>query len=637
MRRYCGDLRGLCIALVVWGLALHAAATTPLAGASAVNVTARIDRCFELRDSAPAEAIALAHGTLSASTLAADDEIKLLSCLARAAALSGRVDEVIVAADRIDALLLAAPQPPEFALRALSNAGAALHLIGHVPRALDLYRRAFEAAQAGESNLAQVKMLINVASIHSEHLDAYDLAERTFAQAQGIADANDVIDPLLQYNRGLNHLRAGQRDLAVAQFEHALRLVQGQGLSVLERRLQAELVALAGGEDALRRLDALAQAQQDEDAPGAALTRLRMSRLALADGHPDVALAHADAALALGIAGAFGSERREALRARVDALRAAGRLAPALDALEQMRREELDALRRQNLGALADLQARLEDGRNAVELERLRETQRIDALNDRHARTLRDVGAAALLLLVLLASAFAWYQRRISRRLYRLSAIDSLTGLLNRRAAERAMHLLPPSPAPALRHVVFLVDVDHFKHINDLHGHGTGDAMLVEIARRFETACRVDDLVARWGGEEFLLVGTALDLGQACEIAERLRRSITETPVTTAGIEVVLSVSIGFACRSGDATRDAWRDTIALADRALYASKRSGRDAWTGLWFDNAPTAAARQDILRDPAGAISAGQVQSVSSRTPIQWSSATVTGTPERAADPG
>lgn len=203
---------GRTAALLVTALLCAAGATAaPLPPAHAQRVDDAIGRCFELRDRVPGDAITLARATLASPGLTSDDEIKLLACLARAEALSGRTEDVVATVDRIEALLLAEPRPAEFTLRALSNAGAALHVVGDVSRALELYRRAFEAAQAGEADLAQVKMLINVASMQSEHLDAYDLAERTYAQAQQIADASGVVEPLLPYNRATNLLRLDRR------------------------------------------------------------------------------------------------------------------------------------------------------------------------------------------------------------------------------------------------------------------------------------------------------------------------------------------------------------------------------------------------------------------------------------------
>lgn len=613
------------------GWLLAAALTIAGAAQAGPDATARIEaqveRCFDLRDTRPAEAIAIAHAALSPSGVPAPEEIKLQSCLARAAALTGDALTVIDAVDRIEALLSEAPQPPEFALRALSNAGAALHLAGDVPRALALYTRALEVAEAGESELAQVKMLNNVGNIHSEELEAFDDAERIYARAQAIADGLGVPEPMLGYNRGLNHLRAGRRDDARAAFAVALPQAEAVALGVVEHRARAELAALdATGADMLPTLARMAEAQRSDDPSGAALTLMRMSRLALDAGLDTQALAHARAAVEIARRGDFRIEYRDALRAEVEALRAQRLYEAALDVQQTLRDVEVRALRSQNLGTLAGLQARLQDRHSASELARLQEQRRVDALDQQYARKLRSAAIAGLALLVLLMLAFAWYQRQVNRRLYRLGSVDSLTRLLNRGAATHALGEMSAHGDGPARQVVFLLDVDYFKHSNDQHGHSTGDAILIAIAGRLSACCRPGDLVARWGGEEFLVACPALDARGACDVAERLRAAVADTPFAFDGGQAALSVSIGFACWPADAApgvarHDRWRDAVDLADRALYASKRGGRDAWTGLWCEG--DALDVKAVLRDPEAAIAAGHVVAVSSRMPIQWRS--------------
>lgn len=588
---------------------------------------AQIERCFELRERRPAEAIAIAHAALAGTDLPAPEEIKLQTCLARAAALTGDALTAIDAVDRIETLLAASPQPPEFALRALSNAGAALQLAGDVPRALALYTRAFEAAEAGDAEIAQVKMLNNVGNIHSEELEAFDDAVRIFARAQAIADASGLSEPILSYNQGLNHLRAGRKADARDAFAVALPQAEAIALGVVEQRSRAELAALdATGLDALPALTRIADAQRRDDPSGAAITLMRMSRMALDAGEAAQALTHARDAVEITRRGAFRIEYRDAMRSEVAALRALGAFEAALDVQQTLRDVEVRALRSQNLGTLAGLQARLEDRHSASELARLHEQRRIDVLNQQHARRLRSGAIAGLAVLVVLVLAFAWYQRRVNRRLHRLSSVDSLTRLLNRGAATHALRMMSNTTGGTIRQVVFLLDVDYFKHSNDQHGHSTGDAILAEIAARLGTCCRPGDLVARWGGEEFLVACPALDLRGASDVAERLRAVVANTPLAFDGGQAVLSVSIGFACWPtappvGLAKKDRWREAVDLADRALYASKRGGRDAWTGLWCEH--DVLDVKAVLRDPEGAIAAGDITAVSSRMPIQWRS--------------
>ncbi|MGE0029111.1 MAG: GGDEF domain-containing protein [Thermoleophilia bacterium] len=155
----------------------------------------------------------------------------------------------------------------------------------------------------------------------------------------------------------------------------------------------------------------------------------------------------------------------------------------------------------------------------------------------------------------------------------RVARTDALTGAANRgHAAEALAAMLAAGPAGVL-----LLDVDHFKRINDTHGHATGDAVLVEVVRRASAAVRRDDLVARWGGEEFLvLVADAPGPDALAGLGERVRAGIAASPVTVGGARVRVTVSIGAAASAtGATTADA---LVAAADGALYAAKDAGRD-----------------------------------------------------------
>jgi diguanylate cyclase (GGDEF)-like protein len=201
-----------------------------------------------------------------------------------------------------------------------------------------------------------------------------------------------------------------------------------------------------------------------------------------------------------------------------------------------------------------------------------------------------------------------------------------MTGMLNRRAANARMAALPTQSDGAQRHVAFLVDIDHFKDVNDRHGHQTGDALLVEIARRLRTQGEPDGIVARWGGEEFLVARANVDLARVVQLAEDMRASIADHPVALPdGGTQPMTVSIGFACwpfhpdLQGQQRGD-FHHALSLADRALYASKHGGRDAWTGLW-GNAGIHTAAVSALDHPDQAEAAGQLRVLTNRAPVQW----------------
>jgi diguanylate cyclase (GGDEF)-like protein len=157
-------------------------------------------------------------------------------------------------------------------------------------------------------------------------------------------------------------------------------------------------------------------------------------------------------------------------------------------------------------------------------------------------------------------------------RLTRISRFDPLTGILNRRGLDETHGAGGPN-GNAL--TVVMVDLDHFKRVNDEHGHPAGDQVLRVVAERLAESVRAGDAVVRYGGEEFLLVlpGSRLENGRA--VAERARRALCERPIEIPGATLTVTGSFGVAERRGEEDRDA---LVGRADTALYAAKEAGRN-----------------------------------------------------------
>lgn len=156
----------------------------------------------------------------------------------------------------------------------------------------------------------------------------------------------------------------------------------------------------------------------------------------------------------------------------------------------------------------------------------------------------------------------------------RRAVVDPLTGLRNRRELERAMAAYGPRPADPASLVY--IDLDHFKRLNDTLGHPAGDAALKHVARLLETAVRDGDLVARIGGEEFAVWLPRTPLREGIEVAERIRRSIAEKPLTWSGSVYPVTASCGIASYPepiGDLL-----NLPGAADAALYRAKQAGRN-----------------------------------------------------------
>ncbi|MDD3444618.1 MAG: diguanylate cyclase [Zavarzinia sp.] len=164
------------------------------------------------------------------------------------------------------------------------------------------------------------------------------------------------------------------------------------------------------------------------------------------------------------------------------------------------------------------------------------------------------------------------------RRLDHAASHDSLTGVLNRMALLREGEALMDRGGKA---AVLIFDIDHFKQVNDVHGHAAGDVALATLARAVAAGLRENDVFGRLGGEEFvaLLPGFGLEAGVA--VAERLRRRVAETPIELGARTLHVTVSIGVAAREVGAN-PMLAFLMSRADRALYQAKAEGRDRVVG-------------------------------------------------------
>jgi two-component system cell cycle response regulator len=166
--------------------------------------------------------------------------------------------------------------------------------------------------------------------------------------------------------------------------------------------------------------------------------------------------------------------------------------------------------------------------------------------------------------------------RDLNRVLEVQAATDSLTGLCNRRAIDGQ---LARALAAATRHgraiAVLMLDLDHFKQINDVHGHHAGDEVLAAVADRLRARTRTEDTLGRWGGEEFMIITDQTDADGAAVLAEELRAAIAGEPILLDGESIDITASVGWALWNGDTEEE----LVRRADRALYAAKDAGRNS----------------------------------------------------------
>lgn len=191
-----------------------------------------------------------------------------------------------------------------------------------------------------------------------------------------------------------------------------------------------------------------------------------------------------------------------------------------------------------------------------------------------------------------------WQEREVTQayrqkaELKKLSETDELTGVLNRRAFIHGLEQELNKPIQRSLSCL-MVDIDHFKEINDQVGHLSGDEVITHVAQICQGLIRTSDYIGRLGGEEFGIVLTNTSAIQAYEIAERIRQSIEESSCSVDGHVICATASIGISELNADIS--SVRELLKQADQAMYYSKQTGRNQVT-LYYDNLPKINTNQD-----------------------------------------
>lgn len=313
------------------------------------------------------------------------------------------------------------------------------------------------------------------------------------------------------------------------------------------------------------------------------------------------------------------------LSLQLNAFVSVGEFKKALDiqsVIQQLREALLDS---ENKSAIEGLQAEIEVIRQSHTLEKLEESKQLalaQAEQEKLQTTLVwSISLAALLFTFLIWSRYKQRQQTIIlrrevrqqtltlqekneelqaayRTLEEVSLRDSLTSLYNRhylesqlpgeiRRSQFSSNQSTDTNKSKQDLLCLLIDIDHFKRINDDYGHIAGDKVLTSFAQVLKHVFRLTDLIIRWGGEEFLVVCRQSNREELPELAERCREMVASTPFDI-GLEKPINItcSIGFSLLPPDKKDNfdmAWERTFAVVDYALYAAKLSGRNGWVGV------------------------------------------------------
>jgi diguanylate cyclase (GGDEF)-like protein len=553
-----------------------------------LTVSERLAACTAAEDADPARAVALADSVLAESqVIALTQRIDALGCRGWSLASLGRPDDARRDVFEMRALLQEHDANPDRA-RLTRRAGTILHRSGDRVGAVELWAQALADAEVLGLDSERIALLINLGVLHSE-FEEHERARVNYEQALALMalTGDHRHEAPVRYNLALNLAGQERHAEAVPNLERTLDLILETGIGghnqeVAVRLALARSLQRAGSSEAARAMLAHLRGMQVPAENRAAHSMMQVIEVdqLIERGEYHAALEAFDA-IELGQLQEI--MRMSSLRTRVSLLERLGRLEEALETQRRIGEMREAYLRGRNHERMAALEAHLRDREQRMELDRLQAAAELQVRRIAATARLQWVAAAAAGLILLLGTGVVLWQRRMNRRLERISRTDPLTGLANRRAM--AARLRARSVAQEGIAAVLLIDIDHFKRVNDAHGHDAGDRVLVAFGERLRASAGAGADVARWGGEEFLVLLPSATLDAVRTKAEVLRVALAR-PIDIGTGRVSVEVSIGFASLPlcGERSPEAWHYSLQLADGALYLAKAAGRNAWAGYW-----------------------------------------------------
>ena len=475
---------------------------------------------------------------------------------------------------------------PRLIADGLTWRGSAQSLLGEQAKALFDFLEAQRLYETVGNTTAAQSNLISIATIYrrlGEYDKAGDYLRQSMESAQRKQDKQEqmVVDMQL----GFLATERGDPAGAVAPLQRALALAHETGS---RQSVGSVLLALAESSNARQRYaEALQQVegaarefQAVADKSNAGMLALQSAKAHAGLGQHELAAREFDLAEASVrhsrnmryLAELYGerSMNQEALGKPAAALADLRLKINADAALARMAKTQLTTL----MSYQFDTERRELENRKLAADKALQEQQLATLERIRGWQWLAILLAGVLLLLMLW---LAWRQLRQSRRLHRLALTDALTGISNRRHIEYMLHVAVDEARRSHRELaVIMLDIDHFKRVNDSHGHPVGDQVLEQIVHVCQGALRQHDRLGRMGGEEFLVVLPDTDIEGGLQVAERLRACVAATRPVVGGVELQLSISLGVAqLRAADTGATS---LVRRADAALYHAKDNGRN-----------------------------------------------------------
>jgi diguanylate cyclase (GGDEF)-like protein len=465
--------------------------------------------------------------------------------------------------------------------------GHVLRVLGQDEAALPLLEQALDLAGKMHDDVRTVHSMLSLARIYTDSGN-FDRATIQLDSARTLATRLGEETALVETEERVADIadrrgdRVQERRASLAGLEHAKRSGSSKWLELALLNLGDSYLKTRDFAESLKyskqALPIMLRTNQRDDEQ---ITLFNEGLAYIGLGSIKAGQKLAEGAINDALAGSDLLDAKELLREYADALEHAGYLMMAIQVYHRYDEISEKFMTNTRQRAFLELSAQFDDERKARELELLRRDNALKVSEMRGQRLRQQFILAAALFIALICAALIWAFARVSKANEKLrfsSEHDPLTGLSNRRYFnERVLAVDGGRPVGGC---VLLADLDHFKRINDTHGHPAGDAVLAAMSQRLAGALRENDKLVRWGGEEFLAVLGPMSPAQADLTAERLLQAVRREPVVWNGHMIHCTISIGYARfpMAGSATDISLDSAISLVDKALYEAKRRGRD-----------------------------------------------------------
>lgn len=509
---------------------------------------------------------------------------------------------------------------------------------GKYDQALQAYHAAYEAIAQDEhprTTYRRMNLALRMANLQSS-LKNFEKSNQMTEEVLPTALQNPELEgflPDIYIQQGFNLVELQDLDGAAKANLEALKWAKKRNM------VFAETTALNNLGDIAMRQHKFAEARQyfeqclkfgieQKDKATENLARFNLGYVQVQEGQFADGLSTMQNVLDLAKESGAQSETLEYLNELADAFQLAGMYQQEAKTLREHASLAKEMFQQERERQINQLQEEFSAKEKSKEIAGLKQQNQLKAVEIERQKLQQDVtlliGVVVILAAILLYLLYRKVQsanqklKEANDQLAYQSLRDPLTGLFNRRSFQEQMdkrqRQVERRQLAALTTDGFiLLDVDFFKHVNDHFGHAAGDAVLVEIANRLSKLTRNDDMVLRWGGEEFLILLRRVDIKSLAAFTQRVLDTIGNTPVTFGDQQIRVTASAGFLtypfANLNEQTMG-WAKALQLADMALYLGKVHGRNRAYGLVQLNKPYADIATQLETDLSEAIKEGSV---------------------------